>query len=846
MLRPRVLFSVVLLAAAGVLYLPCLSGSRAEGKGRAQEDAAPAAPAAPRPAVRAAFGKLPLYFVENRGLYPQAVRYYLQGADKSLFFAPDGITFRLKGEDQAWAVKLDFVGADPGVALRGEDRQEAVFSYFKGPKEDWKAGLPTFSKVVYPELWPGIDLVYAGTVNQLKYEFVVAASADPAQIRLRYRGAERVAMTASGALRVTTPAGSFEDAAPVAWQEIDGERVPVEMAYRLHAEAAADEVEFGFALGAYDPARPLVLDPAVLLYCGYLGGSGSDSAFAMAVDAGGSVYVTGDTGSDERTFPVRVGPDPTSNGGVDAFVAKVNAAGTGLLYCGYLGGAGRQAGYGIAVDAAGNAYVTGQTSSTEQTFPVTVGPDLTHNGSDDAFVAKVNAQGTALVYCGYLGGSGGDYGHAVAVDAGGHAYVVGNTTSNEQTFPAAVGPDLTHNGGSYDAFVAKVNAAGTGLVYCGYVGGASGDYGYGIATDAAGNAYVTGRADSNEQTFPVGIGPDLTHNGGIDTFVAKVNAAGTGLVYCGYLGGASSDFGTAVAVDAAGSTYVAGYTNSNEQSFPVTVGPDLTHNGGYDAFVAKLNAAGTGLVYCGYLGGSGTDYGYGLAVDGPGRASVTGQTASTAQTFPVAVGPDLSHNGGVDAFVAKVSATGSGLVFCGYLGGSGADSGKAIATDAAGSTYVTGTTDSSEQTFPVAVGPDLSHNGGVDAFVAKITEVFLGGSGSPYPGGQVNLSLSAPGDAGLVYQLASAFGNGPIAIDARRLELSPDSLFFLSVLGAAPGVFKNFAGVLDGQGQANAAIGIPNLPSLKGIRIFTAFVTLKATAPSGVASISNTFLFSIQ
>ncbi|MBN2492238.1 MAG: SBBP repeat-containing protein [Planctomycetes bacterium] len=829
------------------LFLP-VAVVVAAGVARAQESAAPAASPAPSGAVQAAFGKLPLYFVENRGLYPEEVKYYVRGADKTLFFAPDGITFRLKGEDGAWAVKLEFVGSNADVAPRGEARQQAVFSYFKRPKKDWKTGLRTFAKVVYPDLWPGIDLVYSGTVSQLKYEFVVAPGADPAQIRLRYRGADSVGITEGGMLRVTTPAGSFEDAAPVAWQEVGGERVPVEMAYWLDPDAASDAAEFGFRLDDYDPAQPLVLDPAVLLYCGYLGGSGTEYPASIAVDADGNAYVTGYTGSTEQTFPVTVGPDLTWSADYDAFVAKVNAAGTALLYCGYLGGSGMDAGYRIAVDGAGNAYVTGFTGSTAQTFPVTVGPDLTHNGGSDAFVAKVNAAGTALLYCGYVGGSGGEYGSSIAVDAAGNAYLAGYTTSTEQTFPVAVGPDLTYNGSTFgDTFVAKVNAAGTALLYCGYVGGSSTDYGSGIAVDGAGNAYVTGYTVSTAQTFPVTVGPDLTYNGGShDAFVAKVNAAGTTLLYCGYLGGNGDECGLGIAVDTAGNAYVTGYTGSTAQTFPVAVGPDLTFNGGLDAFVAKVNAAGTALLYCGYLGGSGDDYGCGIAVDAAGNAYLAGYTDSTAQTFPVAVGPDLTYNGVCDAFMTKVNAAGTALEYCGYLGGSGADWGHGIAVDAAGNAYLTGDTLSTEQTFPVTVGPDLTHNGGYDAFVAKIASTLLVGRGAPRPGGQVNLSLASSGDAGLVYQLASSLGNGPIAIDTRRIELSPDPLLFLTILGALPGVFPNCAGVLDAQGQAQAAIHIPNVPSVKGIRIYTAFVTLRATAPSGVANISNTFLFTIQ
>jgi hypothetical protein len=204
-------------------------------------------------------------------------------------------------------------------------------------------------------------------------------------------------------------------------------------------------------------------------------------------------------------------------------VAKVNAAGTALVYAGYIGGTGDEVGYGIAVDSAGNAYVTGYTNSTEPSFPVTVGPSLTFNGFADAFVAKVNPTGTALVYAGYIGGSGDDVGNGIAVDASGNAYVTGNTNSTEATFPVTGGPDLTYNGGTYDAWVAKVNAAGSALVYCGYIGGGGIDVGNGIAVDIFGNAYVVGSTNSTEATFPVTVGPDLTYNGGSnDAFVAKI------------------------------------------------------------------------------------------------------------------------------------------------------------------------------------------------------------------------------------------------------------------------------------------------------------------------------------
>jgi hypothetical protein len=267
-----------------------------------------------------------------------------------------------------------------------------------------------------------------------------------------------------------------------------------------------------------------------------------------------------------------------------------------------------------------------------------------------------------------------------------------------------------------------VNAAGTAFVYAGYIGGSAVEYGTGIAVDAQASAYVAGRTSSTEATFPAVVGPDLTYNGGAeDAFVAKLSAAGA-LSYAGYIGGAGQDLARGVAVDSAGNAYVTGQTPSSQASFPVTVGPDLTHNGDVDAFVAKVNAAGTALVYAGYIGGSGGDRGFGIAVDSGGNAHVTGITSSTETTFPHDLGPDPSYNGGFsDGFVAKVSPGGTALVYAGYIGGAELDEAFGIATDAVGHAFVTGVTASPEATFPVTVGPDLIYNGNGDAFVVKIS-----------------------------------------------------------------------------------------------------------------------------
>jgi hypothetical protein len=691
----------------------------------------PALAMAQAPAGHDAFAKLPLHFIQNQGQLDARVAYYIQGRATSVYFTSEGVTIALTGRAataafdsevarQRWAVKLDFVGANLKARPEGEDPTAAVVSYFKGPREQWKTGLKTYAGLVYRDLWPGIDLVFNGTVDRLKYTFLIHPGADPDSIKLAYRGATAVTLTSGGELEVSTPVGGFRDESPYAYQEVGGERVEVAAAYAMESQASGAVQEYGFSLGAYDPEKPLVLDPAMLVYAGYIGGAGSDQGAGIAVDGAGNAYVTGTTDSSEATFPVTVGPDLTFNGSFDAFVAKVNAAGTNLIYAGYIGGAGSDQGVAIAVDSAGNAYVTGATDSSEATFPVMVGPDLTFNGAVDAFVAKVNAAGTGLVYAGYIGGAGNDQGIGIAVDGAGNAYVSGATDSSEASFPVTVGPDLTFNGGSFDAFVAKVNATGTALAYAGYIGGAGFDQGVGIAVDNAGNAYVSGLTDSSESSFPVAVGPDLTFNGSFDAFVAKVNATGTALAYAGYIGGTGTDQGLGIAVDSAGNAYVTGLTDSSEATFPVMVGPDLTFNGSFDAFVAKVNATGTGLVYAGYIGGAGFDQGVGMAVDSGGKAYVSGATDSSEATFPVTAGPDLTFNGSFDAFVAKVNAAGTGLVYAGYIGGAGNDQGAGIAVDSAGNAYVTGLTDSSEATFPVTVGPDLTFNGAIDAFVAKV------------------------------------------------------------------------------------------------------------------------------
>ena len=407
-----------------------------------------------------------------------------------------------------------------------------------------------------------------------------------------------------------------------------------------------------------------------------------------------------------------------------------------LVYSTYLGGKGLETGYSIAVDGTGNAYVTGTTTSTN--FPTKNPLQVSTGGSNDVFVTKLNATGSALVYSTYLGGSGTDVGKSIAVDGAGNAYVTGYTTSTN--FPTK-NPLQGNLGGAWDAFVAKLNDTGSGLVYSTYLGGSNQDKAQGIAVDAAGNAYVTGSTNSTD--FPTANALQATSSGGADGFVAELNAAGSALVYSTYLGGNFSDLLNAIAVDGSGNTYVTGSTSST--TFPTTVGAFQTTLGGQtDAFITKLTAGGTGLAYSTYLGGSTTDVGYGIAVDSAGNAYVTGYTTSTnLPTSPGAFQTSLS--GGLndtDAFVTKLNPTGTGLVYSTYLGGStGADYGYGIAVGSTGNAYVTGETRSNN--FPVTNAlQSMYAGGGADAFVTELNETGSGLVYSTYLGG------STGGDTG--------------------------------------------------------------------------------------------------
>jgi len=449
-----------------------------------------------------------------------------------------------------------------------------------------------------------------------------------------------------------------------------------------------------------------------------LGGGGSDYCQAVALDDSLNVYVAGYTSSSD--FPATAGAYQTTydSGVYDAFVAKLNTAGSALVYCSYIGSTGVDQAYGIAVDGSGNAYVTGHTLSFD--FPATTGAyDTTTDGSGDVFVAKLNAAGSALAYATLLGGSDTESGYGIAIDGSGNAYVTGFTASND--FPTTAGAFQTSYGDWDDAFVTKLNAAGTALVYSTFLGGSDEDQANAIAVDTSGHAYVTGYTlwfdFFSSSDFPTTVGAyDRTLDDWEEVFVTQFNAAGTALVYSTFIGGDDDERGHSIAIDSSGNAHITGTTFS--ANFPTTPGAlDSTVGGYQDAFVAKLNSAGSALVYSTLLGGDFSEQGYGIAVGQAGAACVTGYTSS--QFFPWTLDAfDSSHNGIDDAFVVKLNPAGTALLYATFLGGLGLDYGHGIVVDGAGGTYVAGST--SVSGFPVTPGAfDTTLDGNVDGFVTK-------------------------------------------------------------------------------------------------------------------------------
>ncbi len=692
---------------------------------------------------------LPVRFEPNQGQTDPRVLFLAHGRGYTLFLTARAAVLTLAQERPltsmptltatpaltAAVVQLWYPGANASVPVDAQDPLPGATNYLRGnDPAGWHTGIPGDGRVTYHGLYPGIDLVYDGRGGHLETSYVVAPGADPSLITLAMSGTRGLRLDAGGGLALATAAGDLRQSAPVAYQDAGGPRRAVPVRYGLDGAGHVT-----FTLGHYDASQPLVIDP-VLSYSTYLGGTGSDKGTAIAVDATGAAYVTGNTTS--PNFPTRQALQNGYGGGYsgDAFVTKLTPGGSALVYSTYLGGSGDDTGSGIAVDAAGDAYVAGTTASTD--FPTKNALQAANAGGRDAFVAKLSPSGSALLWSTYLGGNSDDWGNAIALDAAGDPVVVGTTGST--TFPTKNALQGSPKNGR-DAFVTKLAADGSALLWSTYYGGSGDDYGNGVALDPRGTVYLAGQTASAD--FPLKNAVQARLGGGYngDAFVAALSADGSASVYSTYLGGSANDTATAIAADATGAAYVTGATTSPD--FPTKNALQPGFGGGYkgDAFVSKVSPGGGSLVWSTYLGGNGDDYGNGIALDSQDNVYVTGNTgspnfplASPAQSTYTGSGPGCYSTPCGDAFVSKLSADGAALSYSTYLGGSSATVGLGIAVDVTGTAYATGYTYAPD--FPTTAGAAQGLSGGGSGQSDAFVTAFLGlGSGDvpwhPHSGG---------------------------------------------------------------------------------------------------------------
>ena len=670
-----------------------------------------AASTADHPKLRQVLADLSLAFEPNQGQANSRVKFLARSSGAHLLLESAGAT--LITSSGTFQFKL--AGASQAARINGEDQLVERRNYLLGnDSTKWQTDVPTFRKVIYRDIYPGINLVYYGNQQQLEYDFVLAPGAETSAIRLAFDRKAHPGITPDGDLLLRSGSHKLVERRPHAYQDIGGQRRVIESRFVLLRNS-----EVAFKIGEYDRNLPLVIDPTIV-YSTYLGGSGDDSGSSIAIDNQGNTYVAGNTSS--NNFPTRNPPYPNTAGLADMFITKIDAAGANILYSTYIGGSGIDRADGIAVDSSGNAYIVGRVDSTSTNFPGTAGSfSPTYRGGDfDGVVLKLNAQGNNLIYCGFLGGEENDSVEGIAVDSGGVAYVTGGTKSN--SFPVTVGAYQGTRAGDTDAFLTKINAAGSALLYSTFIGGAGTDRGSGVVIDGAGIAYIAGYGASpdfpTENPFQAGFG------GSFDAFIAKFDTTASGInsiVFCSYLGGVGDDKAFGIAIDSSASNvYVVGQTSSN--NFPVLNPAQPASGGSFDAFITKISSSGS-KVYATYFGGSGDDRGTGIAVSS-GGVYITGFTSST--NLPVVTPLQLTNGGGFDAFVAKLNPAGNAFIYATYLGGNANENFVAavtatnpIAVDTSNA-YVTGYTASTNFTPPSSIQPGPA--GGQDAFVTKIAD----------------------------------------------------------------------------------------------------------------------------
>jgi len=657
--------------------------------------------------IKEKLGQIKGYFTENRGQIEDE-RIFFTYSKENVAFLESEVLIHLNDREKSSTVRISFEGANR-IVPEGREKRAHLSSYFYGNDSSrWKTGVGNYKRIVYDELYDGIDLTYFSTERGLKYEFHVQPFISPNVIKMRYHGVRGLVVDTGGKLIVEAEGGVFKEEKPYSYQIVDDGMIEVESEYIVDGNSVSIKI------GKYDVSSELIIDP--LIYSTFVGGYKVDELNGITVDAEKNVYLTGSTESPDFPTTPDCFNDSHNEGGDDpndTFVVKLNPDGSKLLYSTFVGGSGYERGVSIAIDAEQNAYVMGGTKSSD--FPTTADCfDNSFNGEfSDAFVFKLNLNGSELLYSTFVGGSQVDEGKVIVLDHAKNAYIGGNTYSPD--FPTTEGCwDDSHNNGS-DVFISKLNQDGSSLHYSTFIGGSKRELCGDITLDSLKNVYITGETDSPD--FPTTVGCfDASYNGG-DVFVSKLNHDGSAILYSTFVGGDNIEFGNGITLDLENNAYVSGTTFSSD--FPTTADCfDNSFNGEFsDAFVFKLSPDGSSLIYSTFLGGKASDNGGNIILDSENNAYIMGRTHSS--DFPVTSDSyDGSYNEGGDIYISILNPAGSGLVYSTFVGGKNSEWGSSIILDSKNNIYIGGVTKSSD--FPTTDGCyDGSYNGESDGFVLK-------------------------------------------------------------------------------------------------------------------------------
>ncbi len=698
--------------AVGIVAMTAAAVILGNAQSPAGGERAPTAPDS-GPLPRSPTGGL---FLENRGQWPDDVRFAARSDGLTLCATPAGLRLHLRAESGSETLELRFERAAPTARVHGEGRATAAFNFFRGRDATrWRSGVSGFREVVYSEIYPGIGLrLRPNAAGALQYDFELRPGTDLSQVVIHCRGARGLSRDATGGLCAETDHGVLRQTRPVAWYAgEDGQREPVDCDFTL-----LDEERFGFSVDRHRADLSLVVDPA-LTWATYAGGTGSEMASATALAPDGSVIVVG--GTDSADLPVTAGAvGPSYQGSSvpyagDAFVLHLSADGSQLLSATYLGGADADSATAVAVDATGAITVAGFTSSAD--FPATPTAYLpTAQGRTDGFVTRLAPGARALQWSTYLGGSFDDTLHAMRLSPRGSVWVTGITNSDD--LPTTTGAVSRSWTASEDVFLAEIAPSGAALLAATYFGGSRFDRGYALALDAAGRPTIAGNTNSLDLPLTAGVvGP--AHQGLGDAFVARFDRQLTTILFATYLGGSDVDRATGVAVDLRnGETVVTGYTDSRD--FPTTPGAILPVRArATDAFVTRLDPTGTAMRFSTYFGGSGIDSAAAVAIDPSGDATIVGDT--TSANLPITRGAfqPLRSSSSVESFFARLEPTG-GLRYSSFLGGFDLDIARGVALDETTAAVIVGGTASLN--FPTTTGAWMTQPPGVgtDAFIARV------------------------------------------------------------------------------------------------------------------------------